>query len=62
MTSAGIKFAPPELAVKFSKEHPTPYGGFNRDLLFTYNSFGFHGEFNTGGMKFIEHYNLEGIK
>ena len=60
MTSAGIKFAPPELAVKFSIEHPTVYKNFNRNALFTYDSFGFHGEFNTGGMRFIEDYNLLG--
>jgi|TARA_B100000085_G_scaffold285652_1_gene322824 hypothetical protein len=58
MTSAGIKFAPPSLAAKFSKEHPTPYGMFSRSLLFTYESFGFHGDFNVAGMDFIEHYNL----
>jgi hypothetical protein len=56
MTSAGIKFAPPELAAQFSKEHPTPYGNFSRSVLFSYNSFGFHGEFNTGGMEFIDNY------
>lgn len=56
MTSAGIKFAPPELAAKFSKEHPTPYGAFSRELLYSYDSFGFHGEFNTAGMNFINHY------
>ena len=56
MTSAGIKFAPPELAAQFSKEHPTPYGNFSRSMLFSYNSFGFHGEFNTGGMEFIDNY------
>jgi len=61
MTSAGIKFAPPQLAAQFSKEHPTPYGGFNRDLLFTYNSFGFHGEFNSAGMEFIQDYDLKGM-
>ncbi len=60
MTSAGIKFAPPKLAAKFSKEHPTIHGNFARELLFTYDSFGFHGEFNTAGMKFINDYNLEG--
>jgi len=60
MTSAGIKFAPPHLAAQFSKEHPTPHGVFARTLLFSYNSFGFHGEFNTGGMKFIERYDLKG--
>ena len=61
MTSAGIKFAPPSLAAKFSKEHPTPYGMFSRSLLFTYESFCFHCEFNVAGMDFIDNYNLEGV-
>ncbi|MDC0297128.1 hypothetical protein OAK92_01000 [Crocinitomicaceae bacterium] len=58
MTSAGIKFAPPSLAAQFSKEHPTQYGNFTRSLLFTYDSFGFHGEFNSAGMSFIDSYKL----
>lgn len=61
MTSAGIKFAPPELAAQFSKEHPTPFGNFNRDMLFSYDSFGFHGEFNSAGMEFIQDYDLKGM-
>ena len=59
MTSNGIRFAPPRLAGKFSVEHPTEYNVFNRDLLFTYNSFGFHGEFNGAGMNFIKRYNID---
>lgn len=59
MTSAGIKFAPPELAAQFSVEHPTGFKNFYRDLLFSYGSFGFHGDFNNAGMKFINNY--EGI-
>lgn len=59
MTSAGIKFAPPELAAQFSKEHPTPFGNFNRNMLFSYNSFGFHGEFNSAGMEFIQDYKIK---
>jgi hypothetical protein len=61
MTSAGIKFAPPELAAQFSKEHPTPFGNFNRNMLFSYDSFGFHGEFNSAGMEFIQDYDLKGV-
>lgn len=57
MTNAGIKFAPPQLAVKFSVEHPTPYHNYDRKVIFTYNSFGFHGEFNIAGMEFIKRYN-----
>ena len=59
MTDNGIKFAPPSLAGKFSVEHPTEYNVFNRELLFTYNSFGFHGEFNEAGMSFIKTYKLD---
>ena len=60
MRDAGIKFASPELAANFSVEHPTSYRYFTRNMLFTYGSFGFHGEFNVGGMNFINNYNLEG--
>lgn len=59
MVSAGIKFAPPKLAARFSVEHPTEYKNFDRNVLFTYGSFGFHGEFNKGGMDFIKTYNLK---
>lgn len=58
MISKGIKFAPPHLGNQFAVEHPVPGKNFARTLLFTYNSFGFHGEFNRGGMRFIESYNL----
>jgi len=61
MIDKGIKFAPPELAATFSVEHPTPYKHFTRGLVFTYDSFGFHGEFNAGGMQFINHYDITGI-
>ena len=61
MVDAGIKFAPPELAAQFSVEHPTHYRDFHRGMLFTYHSFGFHGEFNSGGMNFINNYKLEAI-
>ena len=59
MTEKGVTFAPPELACKFSVEHPTQYKYFQRDLLLSYSSFGFHGEFNEAGMRFINFYNLE---
>jgi hypothetical protein len=61
MVDAGIKFAPPQLAAQFSVEHPTGFKQFYRDLLFSYGSFGFHGDFNAGGMDFIELYKLKGI-
>ena len=54
MTKNGIKFAPVDLASQFSVEHPI-YGQkiYDRRFLLTYNSFGFHGEFNIAGMKYI---------
>ena len=61
MVDAGIKFAPPELASQFSCEHPTPYNSFHRSMMFSYETFGFHGEFNTGGMEFINNYQLEEV-
>lgn len=61
MVDAGIKFAPPELASQFSCEHPTPYNNFWRSMVFSYGTFGFHGEFNTGGMEFINNYKLEEV-
>lgn len=60
MVKRGIKFAPPELASRFAVEHPVPTKNFARSLLFTYNSFGFHGEFNNAGMDFIKHYKFKG--
>lgn len=59
MIETGINFAPPEIAVQFSVEHPTPYKYFSREMLVSYDSFGFHGEFNVGGMKFIENYRIK---
>jgi hypothetical protein len=59
MTKAGVKFAPPQLAADFSVEHPTPYKYFARNVLISYCSFGFHGDFNTGGMEFILRYPLQ---
>jgi hypothetical protein len=58
MKDRGIEFAPPELAAKFSVEHPTTYKSFHRDMLFTYGSFGFHGEFNKAGMDLINNYSV----
>lgn len=47
----GIKFPNPILASQFSIEHPMTFKSFARDKLETYKSFGFHGDFNTAGMK-----------
>lgn len=59
MSEAGIKFAPVPLAFDFSVEHPNKFKTWNRDDLSTYNSFGFHGPFNTAGMGVIhDEYNI----
>ena len=51
MVNRGIKFAPSELAYKFSVEHPIKeLGNYDRRVLSTYGSFGFHGDFNPAGM------------
>ena len=50
----GVKFPSRELALKFSVEHPSQKQPFNRDDVKTYKSFGFHGDFNTGGMNLIK--------
>lgn len=49
----GIRFAPVELARKFCVEHPIPEKWHNYNDLSTYDSFAFHGEFNSGGMRYI---------
>lgn len=49
----GIKFPNPILASQFSIEHPMPFKPFLRNKLETYKSFGFHGDFNTAGIKIL---------
>jgi hypothetical protein len=53
MISSGIKFAPLDLARKFAVEYPIPEAPHSYNDLSSYNSFGFHGVFNTAGMRFI---------
>lgn len=53
LCNMGIKFAPVELARKFCVEHPIPEKWHDYDDLSTYESFAFHSEYNTAGMKFI---------
>jgi hypothetical protein len=54
MIKNGIKFAPIDIALSFSVEHPIlNHKIYDRKFLLTYNSFGFHGEFNIAGMKYI---------
>lgn len=54
MRDMGVKFADVDLAYKFSVEHPSFRRYYNRNNLQTYNSFGFHGSFNTAAMKLLE--------
>lgn len=54
MNDMGIKFANVDTAYKFSVEHPSFRKFYNRNDLETYNSFGFHGSFNTAAMKLLE--------
>jgi len=57
MKQQGIKFAPPDLAFDFSVEHSSPdIKSYNPNVLSSYKSFGFHGEFNKAGMNFITNY------
>lgn len=53
MVDNGIKFAPLELARKFGVEHPIPEAPHRYNDLSTYQSFGFHSEYCTAGMRFI---------
>jgi hypothetical protein len=57
MIAKGIRFATPDIAIKFSVEHPIKnLNMFDRNFLMTYKSFGFHGAFNRAGMNYIENY------
>lgn len=50
----GCKFAEPEIAAKFSVEHPIPENPqFNKNNILTYNTFGFHGRHNVAAMDLI---------
>jgi hypothetical protein len=48
-----IKFPSIELAYDFSVEHPSHMRHFDRNNLYSYNSFGFHGDLNTAAMSLI---------
>lgn len=52
----GIKFAPVNLAGQFSVEYPYREKRYDPTDIETYNSFAFHGEFNTGAMNLLEKY------
>lgn len=53
MVKNGIKFPSIDLAYQFSVEHPSFFKTFNRSKIETYKSFGFHGNFNTAGMRLL---------
>lgn len=63
MINNGINFAPADLAYQFSVEHVginnqfansiSAKKVFNPDDISTYKSFGFHGDFNTAGMRVL---------
>jgi len=53
MTSMGIKFADINTAYSFSVEHPSFFKQYDRNNIATYKSFGFHGNFNTAGMRLL---------
>ena len=53
MIDRGIKFPSVRLAASFAVEHPMDIHPYDRDDVSTYDSFGFHADFNTGGMKKI---------
>ena len=54
LKNSGIKFADVNLASKFSVEYSNNIKRYNKEDLSTYNSFGFHGDFNTAAMKLLE--------
>lgn len=55
MIERGINFAPQDVGLEFAVEHPIIGSKiFDRKFLMTYNSFGFHGEFNRAGMTYID--------
>jgi len=55
----GVKIADEATAAKFSFERQTNHKPHaNSRLFFTYGTFGFHGDFNTAGMKWIRNYKL----
>lgn len=53
LLNSGIKFTPVDLARKFCVEHPIPEKWHDYNDLNTYESFAFHGSFNSAGIRFI---------
>lgn len=56
MDKENIKFPNLDLAFQFSVEHPSDNKNFDRNDVTTYKSFGFHGPFNTAGMRELNEY------
>lgn len=54
MIKMGVKFADFQTAYEFSVEHPSQYKPYNKQILTTYKSFGFHGSFNKAAMNLLE--------
>jgi len=54
MIQRGINFPDAYVAARFSVEHPVPERLFFRDILSSYNTFGFHGEFNAAAMRELQ--------
>ena len=54
MIQRGIKFPDPYVAARFSVEHPLNERLFFRDIFSSYNTFGFHGEFNVAAMRELQ--------
>ncbi len=54
MINMGVKFPSISLAYQFAVEHPSQYKSYDRFNINTYNSFGFHGNFNKAAMSLLE--------
>jgi len=55
MKKYGIKFPDVELGLRFAVEYSREEKKFNPQDASTYQSFGFHGSFNTGAMELLTH-------
>jgi len=53
MLEQNVKFPNVKLAAQFAVEYPLPCHRFDKADVATYNSFGFHGNFNTGAMSLV---------
>lgn len=54
LINKGIKFAPSEIAYKFSVEHPHPWHQYDVNILDSYKSFGFHAASNIAAMNLLK--------